>query len=621
MDNKNENQFVVPVSEQKHKAFAHQHPVGMMSAENPYIQGGNKGGHNELVGVLSQAGMPHMHTHGKYNIEEPSVLVDKPTREQMFELGHHFGQESVIYGENGKHEMIFTHGPNAGKWVESIPEKAQVFKEPPQDYYTHIPDLGYLRLAFDNTKLHEPKLTGAAAEKAAKVRSEHEQKAVNKSEPNNPAHNLALVRQESEGSNSVADEKEYNISEVRLALAKAMKDRVQKYAEEMRQLRSRELQLQKAEAEPVVKSFEMRWAEFKALNKSYAQKSATMEIDKNLSMGYGELTTNPPAGGPLSLSEPLSKPPVSEAQRRAMGAAASGDSTLGIPKKVGEKFIEEDKGGKLPEKQKKSEKMCKMCNKSHSEDMEKCDMANVEPAKKSDDLEKKGYGKKEEKMWKDVSSVVVHDAKATKAPKDADYESKQSGASAVYESKKPGIFGKLAAKKMDKCDTADVKIEKREEEKPKTHDLEQVGTLPGDKPSKKVKIKDGGSGGEIKSVKKSSDLMNKVKGAAGKVKNALTDSNQKRADAMPEHGFNKQGKPAYLDKADAPMAKPPSGKNMATATPVASNTSKPGLSKNAMPKLPGMKPPKLPKVSPTATAQVRANAPAPEQTPPSNETK
>lgn len=46
-------------------------------------------------------------------------------------------------------------------------------------------------------------------------------------------------------------------------------------------------------------------------------------------------------------------PPVSEKQRRAMGAAASGRSTLGIPKKVGREFIKADKGGKLPKSAKK----------------------------------------------------------------------------------------------------------------------------------------------------------------------------------------------------------------------------------------------------------------------------
>lgn len=43
-------------------------------------------------------------------------------------------------------------------------------------------------------------------------------------------------------------------------------------------------------------------------------------------------------------------PPVSEAQRRAMAAAAHGHSTLGIPVKIGKEFIEADKGGRLPQK-------------------------------------------------------------------------------------------------------------------------------------------------------------------------------------------------------------------------------------------------------------------------------
>lgn len=47
--------------------------------------------------------------------------------------------------------------------------------------------------------------------------------------------------------------------------------------------------------------------------------------------------------------QPLSKPPVSEAQRRFMGAVAAGD-IKSVPKSVGEKFLQEDPGGKLPEK-------------------------------------------------------------------------------------------------------------------------------------------------------------------------------------------------------------------------------------------------------------------------------
>jgi hypothetical protein len=38
-----------------------------------------------------------------------------------------------------------------------------------------------------------------------------------------------------------------------------------------------------------------------------------------------------------------------------MYAAASGKSTLGIPKKVGQEFVKGDKPGKLPEKKKPRE--------------------------------------------------------------------------------------------------------------------------------------------------------------------------------------------------------------------------------------------------------------------------
>ena len=69
------------------------------------------------------------------------------------------------------------------------------------------------------------------------------------------------------------------------------------------------------------------------------------------------LTAGMASGAPSTLvnqlgKEELSKPPVSEAQRRAMGAAASGKSNLDIPKKVGKEFINKDPGGKLPETKK-----------------------------------------------------------------------------------------------------------------------------------------------------------------------------------------------------------------------------------------------------------------------------
>ena len=48
--------------------------------------------------------------------------------------------------------------------------------------------------------------------------------------------------------------------------------------------------------------------------------------------------------------------PKSEAQRRAMRAAAAGHSTLGIPASVGKEFDAADRGGKLPKRVKEKKK-------------------------------------------------------------------------------------------------------------------------------------------------------------------------------------------------------------------------------------------------------------------------
>jgi len=46
-------------------------------------------------------------------------------------------------------------------------------------------------------------------------------------------------------------------------------------------------------------------------------------------------------------------PPKSQQQRKAMYAAASGKSTLGIPPSVGKEFVAADRGGKLPKRARK----------------------------------------------------------------------------------------------------------------------------------------------------------------------------------------------------------------------------------------------------------------------------
>ena len=65
--------------------------------------------------------------------------------------------------------------------------------------------------------------------------------------------------------------------------------------------------------------------------------------DRNLTFRPG--TANPPTG---TVGMAMIDPPVSEAQRGAMQAAAAGKSTLGIPQKVGREYAKSDKGGRLP---------------------------------------------------------------------------------------------------------------------------------------------------------------------------------------------------------------------------------------------------------------------------------
>ena len=64
--------------------------------------------------------------------------------------------------------------------------------------------------------------------------------------------------------------------------------------------------------------------------------------------GDGGLRFQPKDGSADSMPQLATDPPVSEAQRRAMWAAAAGHSTSGIPQSVGREFASADPGGKLP---------------------------------------------------------------------------------------------------------------------------------------------------------------------------------------------------------------------------------------------------------------------------------
>ena len=79
------------------------------------------------------------------------------------------------------------------------------------------------------------------------------------------------------------------------------------------------------------------------------------QIDEVVTLIKGKNNLEKSKKQSLNKDEVLEKPPVSEAQRRAMYAAAAGKSNIGIPASVGKEFTDADQGGKLPEHVKKEE--------------------------------------------------------------------------------------------------------------------------------------------------------------------------------------------------------------------------------------------------------------------------
>lgn len=107
--------------------------------------------HENLVGHLRALGLHFEETHGRYEQPERSVIVHGPTRDQMFQLGKRFGQDSVVFSNGGRHELLYTNGAHEGKsrLVSPGSPAMEHFPEPPPDYYTHLPGRGYFRINFD----------------------------------------------------------------------------------------------------------------------------------------------------------------------------------------------------------------------------------------------------------------------------------------------------------------------------------------------------------------------------------------------------------------------------------------------------------------------------------------
>lgn len=124
---------------------------GLMSGESPRFPATQKPTHENLVNHLRNQGIGFEETHGRYDDPERSVIIHSPTRELMAGLGKHFGQESVVFSDKGKHELLYTNGEHEGKSRLTKPgsEPIDWFHEAPSNYYTHLPNHGYFGINFD----------------------------------------------------------------------------------------------------------------------------------------------------------------------------------------------------------------------------------------------------------------------------------------------------------------------------------------------------------------------------------------------------------------------------------------------------------------------------------------
>jgi hypothetical protein len=138
---------------QDHPMFSGRHTVGIMAGGNPMVAPAISGGDHALRQLLKEQGLHHEEIDGHYSEPEHSFMVHNPTRDQMYHLGKALGQESVIFSDRGKHELLYTNGPN-DKMARPAHQQYSFSPDHPfPDNWTHIPGKGYLRLYFDSENL------------------------------------------------------------------------------------------------------------------------------------------------------------------------------------------------------------------------------------------------------------------------------------------------------------------------------------------------------------------------------------------------------------------------------------------------------------------------------------
>src|ERR1035437_3459426 len=169
---------------QKHPIFSGSQSVGMISGENPkwlhklpYQRQDSikRFGHQMLHRDLEHMGLRHEATDGKYETPERSYIVYGASKQQMVDLGSKYGQDSVVHIASG-HKSAKIHYTDLaqddqgaslkGHYRPTTGSYAYHATEQPDDFFSRIPNHGYIRLNFDWSK---PPISSEPAKDIAKA--------------------------------------------------------------------------------------------------------------------------------------------------------------------------------------------------------------------------------------------------------------------------------------------------------------------------------------------------------------------------------------------------------------------------------------------------------------------
>jgi hypothetical protein len=134
-----------PVQEPEHPALATDERgmpaghYGILTAEAPKAD--TVGGNEQLEAELQARGHRYEPVEGRYvdpNVPEHGFIVYGVSPEEIAELGHRYGQESVIHTQNGRNRLIYTNGGQQGLFNAGTGWGHKPSETPPENYYSTV---------------------------------------------------------------------------------------------------------------------------------------------------------------------------------------------------------------------------------------------------------------------------------------------------------------------------------------------------------------------------------------------------------------------------------------------------------------------------------------------------